>query len=283
MPFFITAFSFPATLVFAGLLGALLTRLFLPGLMGMIVEAGFVRPNFRGEVIPLGVGLVFSLAAVACIVLLYPFLPGQLQFFALAFSLAQAAFTCLGLVDDVWGSRNASGLKGHLQCLLQGRLTTGALKALAGGGLSLFLAAAAGPMVWVPVNALTLALSVNAINLLDLRPGRAGKGFLLCSFLLFAAGWGQWPLVFLAVLTGSVVAYLAVDLKARAMMGDTGANALGAALGLTAVWVLPDGIKLAYLGLLIVLHVVAEKYSLTNLIARSPLLDRLDRWGSDRR
>ncbi len=282
MPILITAFSFPVALVLTGLLGALLTRLFLPGLMGMIVEAGFVRPNFRGEVIPLGVGLVFSLAAVGCIVLLYPFLPRQLQFFALAFSLALAAFTCLGLVDDVWGSRSTSGLKGHLSNLLQGKLTTGALKALAGGVLSLFLAAVAGPLAWVPVNALTLALSVNAINLLDLRPGRAGKGFLLGALLLLIAGWGQWPLIFLAVLTGSVVAYLAVDLKARAMMGDTGANALGAALGLTAVWVLPEGIKLAYLGLLLSLHILAEKYSLTSLIARHPLLDRLDRWGSDR-
>ncbi|SHF28952.1 UDP-N-acetylmuramyl pentapeptide phosphotransferase/UDP-N-acetylglucosamine-1-phosphate transferase [Desulfofundulus australicus DSM 11792] len=282
MPLQITAFSFPAALVITIFLGAMFTRLFLPGLMGMIVEAGFVRPNFRGEVIPLGVGLVFSLATVACIVILYPFLPGQLQFSALAFSLALAAFTCLGLVDDVWGSRRDSGLKGHLRNLLQGRLTTGALKALAGGGVSLFLATATGPLAWVPVNALTLALSVNTINLLDLRPGRAGKGFLLGSILLFAAGWGQWSLAFLGALAGSVMAYLTVDLKARAMMGDTGANALGAALGLTAIWVLPDGVKLVYLGLLIVLHVVAEKYSLTALIARSPLLDRLDRWGSDR-
>ncbi|MGB9803307.1 hypothetical protein [Desulfofundulus sp.] len=281
MPF-ITGFSFPAILFLAVLMGALLTRLFLPGLVGMIVEAGFVRPNFRGEVIPLGAGLVFSLADVGCIMLLYLFLPVQLQIFALAFCLAMAAFTCLGLVDDVWGSRATSGLKGHFKNLWQGRLTTGALKALAGGALSFFLSALVGPLVWIPVNTLTLALSVNAINLLDLRPGRAGKCFLLCSFVFLAAGWGQWPLVFLAVVTGSVLAYLPADLKARAMMGDTGSNALGAALGLTAIWVLPEWVKLTYLGLLIALHVVAEKYSLTSLIARNPLLDRLDRWGSDR-
>lgn len=276
-----TALSFPAALFLAALLGAVLTRMSLPGLMGMIVEAGFVRPNFRGDVIPLGVGIVFPLAAVGAVVLLYPFLPRLLQVSALAFSLALVAFTCLGLVDDAWGSRATSGLKGHLSGLLQGRLTTGALKAVAGGVLALFLSVVAGPGPWIPVNALVLALSVNAINLLDLRPGRAGKGFLLVSLFVFIAGWGQWSLVFLSILVGSLVTYIGVDLKARAMMGDTGANALGAALGLTAVWVLPSATKLVYLGVLILLHLFAEKYSLTAVIAHNRLLDRLDRWGRE--
>ncbi|OAT86568.1 hypothetical protein [Desulfotomaculum copahuensis] len=274
-----TVLPFPVALALAALTGAMFTRLLLPGMMHVIAGAGFVRPNFRGDCIPLGVGMVFALSGVGGVALFYLLLPAVLQPAAMLFLLALTAFTCLGLVDDAWGSRTTTGLKGHLLSLCRGRLTTGALKAVGGGVIALLLSAAAGPWTWIPVNALVLVLSVNAVNLLDLRPGRAGKGFLLVAVLLLAAGWGKPELFFVLLVAGSLLAYLKVDLHAQAMMGDTGANALGAVLGLAAVWVLPAPVKLVYLGLLVALHLFAEKYSLTAFIAGIPVLDRLDRWG----
>lgn len=62
------------------------------------------------------------------------------------------------------------------------------------------------------------------------------------------------------------------------MMGDTGSNLLGAALGLglCAAWV-PVSARLIALLLLVGLHILAERVSLTKLIAANPLLCTLDK------
>ncbi|MGB9846095.1 MAG: hypothetical protein ACPLRH_01155, partial [Desulfotomaculales bacterium] len=87
--------------------------------------------------------------------------------------------------------------------------------------------------------------------------------------------------LFLFGFLGSVAAYLRADLKARAMMGDTGANALGAVLGLGAVLVFSKPFVLAYLALLIFVHLLAEKKSLSEIIAGNKVLNFLDRLGRD--
>lgn len=247
--------------------------------MDMIRQAGFLKPNFKGEDIPVGMGLVIFLSSLAVLTVAFLFFPENLQRESLVFLLAVAGFTCLGLIDDVWGSRAVTGLKGHFMCLLKGQITTGALKAVAGGVVALFLAAAGGPWELIPVNAAVIALSVNAINLLDLRPGRAGKVFLAITLVLIIALPHKPQLILLAAVAGGLLAYLPYDLKARAMMGDTGANSLGAALGLTAVWVLDTPVKIVYLIILIAFHLFAEKYSLTRVISDNRLLDYLDRLG----
>ena len=74
-----------------------------------------------------------------------------------------------------------------------------------------------------------VAGAANFANLLDLRPGRAGKAFLLERTpppRLASAGTGT-----VAAPVGAV-AMLADDLMRVAMLGDTGANALGAAWGI---------------------------------------------------
>lgn len=264
------------------LLGYVVSSVFLPRIMKMIAAADFVRPNYCGNPIPVGVGMVFFMTVLAILAVSYVFLPLYLQSSGVVFALGLSVLTMLGLVDDVWGSREASGLKGHFVSLIKkGQLTTGALKAIAGGVTALLLSAMMGGWQMIPLNALIIALSVNAINLLDLRPGRAGKSFLLFAFLFMLAGWLKPELVYLFAAVGSLVAYLPVDLKARSMMGDTGSNALGAALGITAVWVLDFPLKLAYLVFLVFLHLFAEKYSLTKVIAGNKVLNYLDKMGRD--
>jgi UDP-N-acetylmuramyl pentapeptide phosphotransferase/UDP-N-acetylglucosamine-1-phosphate transferase len=63
------------------------------------------------------------------------------------------------------------------------------------------------------------------------------------------------------------------------MMGDTGSNALGLALGLTMVWGLPFTGKLLGLSILVAIHIVAEIYSISKLIEQSPVLRLLDKLG----
>lgn len=262
---------------FAG--GWLLCRLMVKAVMNMITGAGFVRPNYRGDEIPVGVGLVFFLSALAVYTAAFIFLPADLQGKLFGLLLALGCFTLLGLIDDVWGSRTVTGLKGHLLSLCRGRLTTGGLKAAGGGVAGLLLAASAGHWTMIPLNALLIALSVNSVNLVDLRPGRAGKVFLVLWLGLLAAMPGSEEMILTAVVAGALLAYLPCDLKARAMMGDTGSNALGATLGMAAVWLLDTPYKAAYLLLLIAFHLFTEKYSLTRIIAGNPLLNYLDKLG----
>ncbi|MEW5953043.1 MAG: hypothetical protein AB1815_04695 [Bacillota bacterium] len=270
--------------IIAGPGAGFLVTLAVRGLiLEMIRAAGFVRPNYRGEEIPMSAGIVMLPAAFLAVI---PgaFLTGISILSAVTFMLGFLTAALLGLLDDVWGSRNTTGLKGHLRSLLKGRLTTGGLKALGGGVLGLILGLVL-ETTWqgVILAALVIALSMNMINLLDLRPGRAGKGFLVILGVLAFPGWGRPELFFAAVIAGSLLAYLGADLRARAMMGDAGSNSLGLVLGLTAVWSLALPGQLVYLGVLVFFHLLTEKYSLTRIIAGNRVLNYLDLLGRDKR
>jgi UDP-N-acetylmuramyl pentapeptide phosphotransferase/UDP-N-acetylglucosamine-1-phosphate transferase len=196
-----------------------------------------------------------------------------------AFLFLLALTTLVGVIDDAWGSRAVSGFGGHFGRLLRGELTTGALKALAIGAGSLILFLPGATPEEALLNAAVVALTVNAMNLLDLRPGRAGKVFLLAAAALTWAAWGKEELLFLWLVCGALLAFLPRDLAARAMMGDAGSNSLGAVLGLTVVWGCDVAVRAGVLGGLILLHLLTERYSLTEIIARNRVLNFLDRLG----
>lgn len=258
----------------------IIARILLPNILRLITEAGYVRPNFRGDQIPVGAGLLFLLSALIPTGLLI-FLDGDTyQLGGLLYLFVLGSMTLLGMIDDIFGSRADSGLKGHLKKMLRGELTTGGLKFIAGGIMSLVVAIVISNH-WLEVitNTLVMGLSVNAINLLDLRPGRAGKGFLVAAVILLLASWPAKHLVWCVITAGALLAYLPSDLKARAMMGDTGSNALGASIGITSVLVLPENYKIGYLIFLIAFHIFTEKYSLTKVIERNKVLNFLDQLG----
>ena len=83
---------------------------------------------------------------------------------------------------------------------------------------------------------LLIALAANLFNLLDLRPLRALKAFWLLGSLLLAGG-APFPL---AALLGLSLAYVPQEARRTVMLGDTGANALGAVMGIAAVVTLPS-------------------------------------------
>lgn len=276
----IDSISFSLLFLLNIICGYLLATVITAPVVEMVRRAGFVRPNFRGDPIPVGVGFIFLLAALLSLSLDLVLLPGLMGCQAVAFVMGLAIVTFLGLVDDTLGSREDSGLKGHFKALLAGRLTTGALKALAGGIVAINLAMLkyTNPW-WVLPDALIIALSINAINLLDLRPGRACKGFLFLAALAAIIGWNHSEMLPLALLLGCVIKYLPWDLKARTMMGDTGSNGLGLAVGVAAAWTFGPYPKVIYLLLLVLFHILTEKYSLTKIIANNKVLDYLDRLG----
>ena len=242
---------------------------------------GHIEPNFRGECIPQSFGIVILLWSMPMILLLGK--PGHVSTLQiLSWLIALAGFGLLGLLDDFRGDKQIKGLRGHFRAAFtERRFTTGFIKAIGGGGLALWLGLLHFPHS--PLEALfaaaLIALSANAINLFDLRPGRAGAVFLLCAVGLLSLGLVHrepfaWCLLLVTLPT--ILVYLR-DRRALAMMGDTGSNPLGACLGLALVEQPFLGLRVAALVALIALHILAERVSITKLIERFPLLRALDR------
>jgi UDP-N-acetylmuramyl pentapeptide phosphotransferase/UDP-N-acetylglucosamine-1-phosphate transferase len=131
-----------------------------------------------------------------------------------------------------------------------------------------------------------IALAANAINLLDLRPLRAVKGAALLAVLIGAVALGAGDgevegnvLVAAVLVAGAFVPYLLLEARRQVMLGDAGANALGAAVAVIGVWALPLGAIGALTALLALFHLWTERHSVSEAIAARPWLARLDAWG----
>ncbi|HEX8005747.1 MAG TPA: hypothetical protein VF482_04880, partial [Trebonia sp.] len=135
----------------------------------------------------------------------------------------------------------------------------------------------------VVINAGLIAGGANLLNLFDLRPGRAVKVTAASAVMIAAAGGrsgrraAAWRSV--AAPLGAGLALLPEDLGERAMLGDGGANALGAMLGAAAATSLPRGTRLALLTGIVALTAASEKISFTKVIEATPPLRWLDMLG----
>ncbi|MCR4426301.1 MAG: hypothetical protein NUW23_08965, partial [Firmicutes bacterium] len=192
-------------------------------------------------------------------------------------------FGFVGFVDDVLGDHSRSGFSGHLTAAIRDRaLTSGMFKVVMGGAVSLAGAALLGRH-WVTfvLDAIMIALAANFVNLLDRRPGRAIKAYALLHVLTVTSGYVflRWfPPAEAAAVFGSAVAFAPRDLRERAMLGDTGANPLGASLGLSLVH-LPLTPRLAALFALAALTLLSEFRSFGSIIDGNRVLRFLDELG----
>jgi UDP-N-acetylmuramyl pentapeptide phosphotransferase/UDP-N-acetylglucosamine-1-phosphate transferase len=279
-------------------LGAVLAWAVYRPVVRLLKEAGALRPNYAGRPIPVGGGMVFVLAALAAQtvqLLLWPLRPGHRSLPASLFVCAVTllGFALLGLLDDLLGTRETGGFRGHFRLLRrEGRLTSGTLKALGGAVVAAWpawvAAWAAVQTAWSPpwlvmgvaaVNLLLIALTANAVNLLDLRPGRAFKGFLLLFLVALAVRPGHPVWDWIAPLAGAAALFAVPDLRGEVMMGDAGSNPLGALVGVGVAWSWPLGLKLAWLAALVAFHLYTERASLSVAIERVAVLRWLDRLG----
>lgn len=258
--------------------GILAEALILYYLLTMLKNTGAVRPNYLGVSIPVSAGLSFP-AAVMAVYMLAAILSRYKPSFTI-FMLGLMTISFLGFIDDMLGQRDTLGFKGHIGSLLRGTLTTGGLKAGGGFALAIFLAYFHSPnLINLAINCLIIALFTNLINLLDLRPGRAVKGYLFFLLVIIALARGRVEWLLMVPLLGAVLYYFIFDIKARAMMGDAGSNVLGLALGYYTVLSLPFWYRSGFLIFLILIHVYTEKYSLSKTIEKIPLLRAVDQWG----
>lgn len=273
-------------IVLALLAGFVLEAVVLCYLLTLLQEAGAIRKNYRGQEIPVSAGISFPL--VTLIVYLIYGLLGQYELGFHVFLVGIMSISLLGFIDDMLGSRDVTGLKGHFKALFKGRLTTGGLKAV-GGGIIAFYLALTNPTVISSISAgevildiLLIALFTNMLNLLDLRPGRAVKGFLFLGAMIAIIGLGNIDWMLIAPLFGAVLYYFKTDLKAGAMMGDAGSNVLGLSLGYLCVISLGIVPRVIILVGLVAVHIYTEKYSLSQTIERVRFLKILDELGRGR-
>jgi UDP-N-acetylmuramyl pentapeptide phosphotransferase/UDP-N-acetylglucosamine-1-phosphate transferase len=255
--------------------GAVAARAALSGLRPG--DPRWARTNYRGRTVSLAGGP--ALAGAAAVTAAAGASGPAAAAAALTAGLGAGA---VGLYDDLVGGRpehRAKGFHGHLAALRQGRVTSGVVKIVGIGAASL-TAAALLPRRSRPVAELVLgtgliAGSANLLNLLDLRPGRALKVGLLVGAPLATGRSGA----LLAGPVGAAAGLLPDDLAERTMLGDCGANALGALLGTTLA--ARTGVVGKAVGLAVVagLAATSERVSFTQVIARTPGLRELDELG----
>jgi hypothetical protein len=174
-----------------------------------------------------------------------------------AFDPRIAPVAALGLADDLW-SGPERGFRAHLR---SGR-TTGTLKLVGIPAYALLRTRSLSGAVLV-------ALAANMLNQLDTRPGRALKAFLLSSAALRTPSRAFWGGVLLAP----------YDLREMTMLGDAGANALGAVLGFGSVARFGSRGRFLAIGALAGLTLLGERRSLGRLIEETPILRELDAMG----
>jgi UDP-N-acetylmuramyl pentapeptide phosphotransferase/UDP-N-acetylglucosamine-1-phosphate transferase len=271
--------------------GLLAVRTLVAGGRHLLAAPSLQRRNHRGVMVPTAGGLFAVLAVLAVEA-------GRTVFVAFGVGAAPAAgdarvlvlfacmgFALLGLFDDLVGDEHDRGLRGHLGALTAGRVTTGAVKLGAGAALALVLVRADvehGSAARFIADAALVALAANLANLFDRAPGRCLKISLLAWIPLAIAAGSDAVGVALASVVGAFGALLGDDLREHVMLGDTGAYALGGALGLGVVLECSPTTRTVVLVILVAFTVAAELVSFGRVIDRVPVLRGFDQLGRHR-
>jgi UDP-N-acetylmuramyl pentapeptide phosphotransferase/UDP-N-acetylglucosamine-1-phosphate transferase len=247
----------------------------------------FRRQNFRGRDLPTAAGVVVALVvvlgdAVVAVVDAAGTEPDPALLVGLrVMTLVAVGFALLGLLDDLGGVGQSGGFRGHLQSLAKGQLTTGATKLFGGAALGIIAATAVSGQRpgWLLVDGALIALSANLANLLDRAPGRVTKVALVTGIVLIVATGFEPALAGVALALGAGAGLLVPDLRERLMLGDAGANVLGAAVGVGVVLSCGTTVRLVVLVVVAALNLASEFVSFTKVINDTPPLRAVDQLG----
>ncbi len=241
-----------------------------------------IRLNYAGRPVPVVLGrvLVRGANAALLIALGLALLAGPVPQWPVLFLLLGGTHLLMlvGGIDDR-SSHAARGLAAHLSSLLRGHVTTGILKLIAGVGVAVLVALSlGGGPIRVVASVLVIALSINVLNALDVRPGRAIKWWVLA---MSAMAWIVPMGVLLAgcAYIGATIPVWDDDERERGMLGDAGSNPLGLIVGTVLAASLPMWGLLVALTVLAGLQIAAETVTISRLIDAMPPLRWLDRLG----
>jgi UDP-GlcNAc:undecaprenyl-phosphate/decaprenyl-phosphate GlcNAc-1-phosphate transferase len=251
-------------------------------------DAGLVRQNYRGRSLAFPLGAVLATTSLVALAPL-AFLDDRADVNLLDADLRRwitylLGVAFLGFLDDALGQGAAvdtpRGWRGHARALREGRLSTGAIKALGALALAAYVVSGRGLQAFdYLADVALLILATNLFNLLDLRPGRAEKGLVLLGAGLCLGAWTTEPLQLLGIFVGPVLVGLWFTLKERALLGDTGSNLIGAIAGVWLLTTLGGDGRLIALGVVAALTLFGEMRSISKAIESIPPLRSLDSLG----
>jgi len=277
-----------------------LALIIFPLVIKLVRRGGHLRKNFRGELIPSSAGigfvLLFPLGMIAQDMIGNPLgkyfslvnVPTKYTALYLYFFIPLLTFVFgfgfIGLIDDFFALREKGGITGHLRRLTKtGAFSSALFKAFFGIILSFYnfryLLLVSGYELILKI--LIVCFAANAMNLFDVKPGRAVKGFWLFYIILIISGvkiYSEGIHIFIFVFIWTVI-YSWWDFRCKAMMGDVGSNVLGVVLGLMIVVGLSAFWQIVALSFLIILHLIAEFYSISEVIEAVTPLRWLDNLG----
>ena len=251
-------------------------------------DAGLVRANYRGAQLAFPLGAVLATAALVTLAPL-AFLDDRADLDLLEPDLRRwlpymLGIAFLGFLDDALGQGEAAatprGWRGHARALREGRLSTGAIKAIGALALAAYVVSGQGLESWrYLADVALLILATNLGNLLDLRPGRAEKALGLLALGLCLGAWTLAPFELLGIFAGPILVGAWLTLRERAMLGDTGSNLIGAIAGVWLLTALGADARLVALGVVLALTVYGEMRSISATIESVPPLRWLDSLG----
>ena len=249
------------------------------------------RTNYRGHQVSMLGGPAVAVAALATISL-DPHAEPRMRRAAV---LAGSAATLAGLLDDLSGTPGARGFRGHLGALRHGKVTTGTGKLGLIGAGGLMAGWCLEPPVSGPDDAresrrhdfraigyrlaagAVIAAAANMANLLDLRPGRVLKAVIAAAAPIAASGAPGYRVA--AITGGCAAGMLPLDLSEEVMLGDTGANCVGALLGVASVSGAKPRTVVGLLSVLAGLTALSERVSFSRVIEANPALNWVDHLG----
>ena len=248
--------------------------------INLLKNAGCISSNYRNLKVIYGIGIVFvpiEITTLALAMILYN--NEYLNYTSYLFAVCAIGFA--GLLDDLIGNKQIKGLKNHVVSFAKGVLTTGFIKAFIGIISSIIISLENSKNLFdFTLNILIIALFTNALNLMDLRPGRCIKVFLFLGFIILAINLSKTlALLPLIIMLVASIIYAKYDLKEICILGDTGSNILGITLGYFSTVTFNSTNKIIIFLGLFVINALAEKFSLTKLISNNKVLNYIDTLG----
>ncbi len=252
-------------------------------------DAGLVRANYRGATLAFPLGAVLATAALVALAPL-AFLDDRADLDLLEPELRRwlpylLGIAFLGFLDDALGQGEAAatprGWRGHWGALREGRLSTGAIKAIGALALAAYVVSGRGLEDWRYLADVVLLILCHQ-PLQPARPAaRAGRRRRWrCSAVGLCLGaWTFAPLELLGIFAGPVLVGAWLTLRETAMLGDTGSNLIGAIAGVWLLTALGGDARLIALAVVLAITIYGEMRSISATIESVPPLRWLDSLG----
>ncbi len=247
------------------------------------------RTNYRGAPLVTGVGIlipvsVVLVAAAGRLVVAADDIIASWDSLTAGTLVAVLGFSLLGLFDDVAGAGQSGGFRGHLASLRGGHVSSGLVKLVGGAAVGLLAVSVLqqdnGTVIGLLRDGAIVALAANVGNLFDRAPGRTTKVTVVL-FVVLAVVAGTSRLFAPAVAVGAGLGLLVPDLREKMMLGDAGANVMGAMCGvaaLVAFW--SPSSRWVVLAVVLGINLLSEVVSFSTVIDSTPPLRWFDRVGS---